>query len=122
MSLVRLASIKFGMVLGILKFRGSKPIKCFAATPAMTKFAKNWLKPVANSEAWSVRTPRGQRYDGSSSIMKDSDPIKMNINSYVGADTYSFMVKIAGFEFVICDTIAHDRLYHASGFQCPDTW
>ena len=47
--------------------------------------------------------------------MKDGEPIEMNINSYVGADIYSFMVKIAGFEFVICYTIAHDLFAYTRG-------
>ncbi|KAJ5654994.1 ATPaseAAA-typecore [Penicillium lividum] len=82
-----------GVILGILKFRGSKPIESLDAFPLRYHPKHDQIRQKLVETGRKFRSLVGthiQRCDGSAFIMKDGEPIKMNINSCVGVDATFF--------------------------------
>lgn len=82
-----------GVVLGILKFRGSKPIESLDAFPLRYHPKHDQIRQELVETGRKFRSLVGthiQRCDGSAFIMKDGEPIKMNINSCIGVDAAFF--------------------------------
>ncbi|KAJ5291520.1 hypothetical protein N7478_000771 [Penicillium angulare] len=82
-----------GMALGILKFRGSKPIESLDAFPICYHPDHDRVREVLVGTGRRFRSLVGKhirRCDGTAFIMKDGEPIKMNINSCVGVHAAFF--------------------------------
>lgn len=84
-----------GVILGVLKFRGSKPIETLDAFPL--RFHPNHDQihqelVETGRKFCSLAGTHTQRCDGSAFIMKDGEPIKMNVNSCVTVDAAFFNV------------------------------
>lgn len=84
-----------GVILGILKFRGSKPIESLDAFPLRYHPNHDQIRQELVDTGRKFRSLVGkhtQRCNGSAFIMKDGEPIKMNINSCVGVHAAFFKV------------------------------
>ena len=82
-----------GVVLGILKFRGSKLIESLDVFPLCYHPSHDQVRQELVETGRKFRSLVGthtQRCDGSAFIMKDGEPMKMNINSCVGVDAAFF--------------------------------
>ncbi|KAJ5537503.1 hypothetical protein N7494_006982 [Penicillium frequentans] len=82
-----------GVVLGILKFRGSKPIESLDAFPLRYHPKHDQIRQELIDTGRKFRSLVGkhiQRCKGSAFIMEDGEPIKMNIDSCVGVHATFF--------------------------------
>ncbi|KAJ5655018.1 ATPaseAAA-typecore [Penicillium lividum] len=84
-----------GVALGLLKFRGAKPIESLDAFPLQYHHNHELVRQELIETGRKFRSLVGthiQRCDGSAFITKDGEPIKMNINSCVAVDAAFFNV------------------------------
>ncbi|KAJ6027953.1 hypothetical protein N7540_003529 [Penicillium herquei] len=82
-----------GVVMGIVKFRGSKAIASLDAFPLQYHPKHDQARQELVENGGKFRALVGKhirRCEGAAFIMKDGKPIRMNINSCVGIDTVFF--------------------------------